>query len=63
MSPAKVGSTPDAARFAMADQDPKTQEPVEDLEVPEREADDVKGGALNAYLSNKTKFEKQGAGS
>jgi len=33
---------------------------VEDLDVPERDTGDVKGGALNAYISA-VKGEKQGA--
>ena len=47
----------------MTGQDPKPQEDLEDLDVPKDDADDVKGGALNAYVSNKTKYEKQGASS
>ena len=35
---------------------------IEDLDVPERDIDDVKGGGLNTYLSP-VKGEKQGAAS
>jgi hypothetical protein len=40
--------------------DKPDEEAVEDLAVPETDADDVQGGALNAYLS-KAQGEKQGA--
>ena len=37
---------------------------VTDLEkVEDQKSDQVRGGALNAYISSKVKFEKQGSGS
>ena len=39
--------------------EPRDKEQVEDLAVPEAESEDVKGGALNAYIPAVT-GEKQG---
>jgi hypothetical protein len=38
----------------------ETENAVDDLDVPEAEREDVKGGALNAYISRPV-GEKQGA--
>ena len=39
---------------------PKDSDPIEDLDVSEQESEDVKGGALNTYITQVT-GEKQGA--
>jgi hypothetical protein len=43
----------------MSEHDEKAEERVEDLDVPEDEREDVKGGALNAYIPH-AQGEKQG---
>jgi hypothetical protein len=43
----------------MTEHDPKAEERVEDLDVTDAESEDVKGGALNAYIPAVT-GEKQG---
>ena len=42
----------------MSEHDEKAEERVEDLDVPESESDEVKGGALNAYSKIGQKFQK-----
>jgi hypothetical protein len=39
--------------------DDRAEDAVDDLDVPEAERDDLKGGALNAYITKAT-GEKQG---
>jgi len=36
----------------MTEHDPKAQDHVEDLDVPDRDADDVNGGTATWYLKN-----------